>query len=219
MFMNPDLEYDKADRLQDNGPNYNAKRPTPECYEKLKVEALFQMAFLGAPMFFYGDEVGMYGADDPSCRKPMYWEELMPYDDPDERIVPGLREHYRRIIAIRNTYAALQLGSFETLLMKDSMRMYAFARTLGNETIVVVLNNSDKPHKLNVPVSWPDGSAIVRLDDPKECEIVDPPADQPKARPMVRPIAGRKASAKVADGKLKGITLPARSGAMFRLAD
>ncbi|HVP13665.1 MAG TPA: alpha amylase N-terminal ig-like domain-containing protein [Phycisphaerae bacterium] len=219
MFMNPDLEYDKADRLQDNGPNYNPNRPTPDCYHKLKLEVMFQMAFLGAPMFYYGDEVGMYGADDPSCRKPMYWEDLMPYDDPDERIVPGLRDHYRRMIAIRNTYPALQLGSFETLLMNDSLRMYAFARTLGNDTIVIVLNNSDKPHKLNVPVSWPTGSKIVRLDDPAECEIVGPPADQPKARPTVRPIDGHKPTVKVVDGKLKGIRLEPRTGAMFRLAE
>jgi cyclomaltodextrinase / maltogenic alpha-amylase / neopullulanase len=223
MFMNPDLEYDKANRLQDNGPDYNPARPTPECYHKLKLEVMFQMAFLGSPMVYYGDEVGMYGADDPSSRKPMYWEELMPYDDPDERIVPGLRDHYRRMIAIRNTNPALQLGSFETLLMKDSLRMYAFARTLGNDTIVIVLNNSDKPHKLDVPVSWPAGSKVVRLDDPAVCEVVDPPAAQPKARPTIRlkePRASASGSSpKVVDGRLKGITLEPRTGAMFRLAN
>jgi len=219
MFMNPDLEYDKANRLQDNGPNYNPAKPTPDCYEKLKLEVMFQMCFLGAPMVYYGDEVGMYGADDPSCRKPMYWEDLMPYDDPDERIVPGLRDHYRRMIAIHNAQPALQLGSFETLLVNDSQRMYAFARRLGDETIVVVLNNSDKPHKLNVPSPWPAEAVIVRLDDPASSEVVDPPADKPTARPMVRPIPGAKPTVNVVDGKLKGITLPPRSGAILKRAE
>ena len=219
MFMNPDLEYDKANRLQDNGPNYNPAKPTPDCYEKLKLEVMFQMCFLGAPMVYYGDEVGMYGADDPSSRKPMYWEDLMPYDDPDERIIPGLRDHYRRMIAIHNASPALQLGSFETLLANDSQRMYAFARTLGDETIVVVLNNSDKAHKLNVPSPWLAETVIVRLDDPASSEVVDPPADKPAARPTVRPIQGAKPTVKVVDGKLKGITLPPRSGAILRRAE
>src|SRR5262249_19841818 len=83
MLMNPDLEYDAANRLQDNGPHYNPSRPTPECYQKLKLMVMFQMTYLGAPMIWYGDEVGMFGADDPSCRKPMLWPDLMPHDDPD----------------------------------------------------------------------------------------------------------------------------------------
>jgi glycosidase len=229
MFMNPDLEYDKANRLQDNGPNYNPARPTPDCYEKLRLEAMFQMCFLGAPMVYYGDEVGMYGADDPSSRKPMYWEDLMPYDNPDERIVPGLRDWYRRLIAIRNTCPPLQLGSFETLLAKDSHRIYAFARTLDDQTVVVVLNNSDRPHKLDVPSPWPTDARIVRLDDPQACEVVDPPENAPQARPTIRlieplaPPAGspgsRKpvgsGSAKIVDGHLRGLTLPPRTGAIF----
>lgn len=219
MFMNPDLEYDKANRLQDNGPNYNPAKPTPDCYEKLKLEVMFQMCFLGAPMVYYGDEVGMYGADDPSCRKPMYWEDLMPYDDPDERIVPGLRDHYRRMIAIRNSHAALQLGSFETLLANDSLRMYAFARTLGDETIVVVLNNSDKPHRLNVPSPWPGGARIVRLDDPAACEVIEASKGDPKARPAVRLIEGHTSPIKSVDGRLKGITLGRRSGAILLRAE
>ncbi len=219
MFMNPDLEYDKANRLQDNGPDYNPARPTPDCYEKLKLEVMFQMCFLGAPMVYYGGEVGMYGADDPSSRKPMYWEDLMPYDDPDERIVPGLRDHFRRMIAIRNTHPALQLGSFETLLANDSLRMYAFARTLGDETIVVVLNNSDKPHRLNVPSPWPAEARIIRLDDPAAYEVVDASKDDPKARPAVRLIEGHKSPIKTVDGRLKGITLGPRSGVILRRAE
>lgn len=230
MFMNPDLEYDRANRLQDNGPNYNPAKPTPDCYEKLKLEVMFQMCFLGAPMIYYGDEVGMYGADDPSSRKPMYWEDLMPYDDPDERIVPGLRDHYRRMIAIRNTHPALQLGSFDTLLAKDSQRMYAFARTLGDQTVVVVLNNSDKPHKLDVPSPWPPNAKIARLDDPEAFEVVDPPPSDPKARPTIRlsgprgpaddeakrgPASTSRRMPRITDGRLKGITLGPRSGAIL----
>ncbi|MFH1419488.1 MAG: alpha amylase N-terminal ig-like domain-containing protein [Planctomycetota bacterium] len=219
MFMNPDLRYDAANRLQDNGPNYNSSRPTPDCYERLKAMVLFQMTFLGAPMVYYGDEVGMYGADDPTCRKPMYWEDLMPFDDPDERIVPGLRDFYRRMIAIRNAHPALQLGSLETLLAHDRNKVYAYCRSLGGESIVVVINNDKKPHKLDVPSPWPDGSRIVRLDDPNACEVIEPAADQPAARPTVRLIQGHDSPVKVAEGRLKGVMLSPRTGGIFMRVD
>ena len=34
------------------------------------------MTYRGAPMIYYGDEVGMWGADDPHDRKPMIWDNL-----------------------------------------------------------------------------------------------------------------------------------------------
>ncbi len=215
MFMNPDLEYDHSNRLQDNGPNYNEARPTAECYHKLKAMAAFQMTFLGAPMVYYGDEVGMFGADDPSDRKPMYWKDLMPYDDPDERIEPGLFDHYRRMIAIRNTYPALQLGSYQTLLAKDPIRLFAFARSLDGESVVIVVNNSDKRHRLDVPSPWADGSRIAALTDPKACDIVEPPADPPAARPGVRIKPNYRSPLTVEGGRLKGIMLEPRTTNVF----
>jgi glycosidase len=210
MFMNPDLEYDQANRHQDNGPHYHAGRPTEECYERLKLMVSFQMTFVGAPMVYYGDEVGMYGADDPSCRKPMLWEDLMPFDDPDERILPDLREHYRRMIAIRRTCEELQTGSFETLLVDDARGLLAFARVLGGRSVVVVLNNSGHGHRVDVPVPWPAGAKVVRLDDPRACEIVEP--ENPADRPTVRPVAGHRTSLRVEAGRLQG-TLVGRWGA------
>ncbi len=219
MFMNPDLEYDKSNRQQDNGPDYNVERPTPECYERLKPMVMFQMTFVGAPMFYYGDEVGMYGADDPSCRKPMYWEDLMPYDDPDESIIPGLRDFYRRMITIRNEHPALQLGSFETLLMHDRNKLYSYCRTLGDESIVIFINNDKKPHKLDVPSPWPDGSKIVRLDDPEACEVVAADPNDPAGRPTLKIVEGHKSKLKVDGGKLKGLTIPGKTGAIFKCVD
>ncbi|MBN2559549.1 MAG: alpha amylase N-terminal ig-like domain-containing protein [Phycisphaerae bacterium] len=218
MFMNPDLEYDKANRLQDSNPNYNAAKPTPDCYDRLKPMVTLQMTFLGAPMFFYGDEVGMYGPDDPSCRKPMLWPELMPYDDPDERIEQDLYEHYRRMIAIRNSIPALQLGTYETLLAEMSRGIFAFSRTLGDETIVAVFNNSNRARKLDVPVPWSAGSAVLRLDDPAACEVVDPPVGDPTARPTLRPVDGYASPLKVVDGHLRGMTLGPRTAGVFQLA-
>lgn len=215
MFMNPDLEYDQANRPQDNGPNYNPARPTRECYERLKLMVTHQLTYLGAPMIYYGGEVGMYGADDPSCRKPMLWPELLPYDDPDERIEQDVLEHHRRMIAIRNTYPALQVGSLDTLMTDDGKGIYAYARSLDGESVVVVLNNSGQQHRLDVPSPWPDGSIIVRLDDANEAEIVMPAEGDLKARPGIRAKNPHHRHVRVEGGHLRGMMLHAYSGAVL----
>ncbi|MFQ5412107.1 MAG: alpha-glucosidase C-terminal domain-containing protein, partial [Phycisphaerae bacterium] len=175
----------------------------------------FQMTYLGAPMVYYGDEVGMYGADDPNDRKPMLWADRMPYDDPNERIEQDVFEHYRRMIAIRNSLPALQLGSFRPLLADDAKGVFAFARSLDTETIVVVLNNGDRPYPLDIPVPWADGSTAVRMDDPKACEIASPSKKNPASRPMARPVRGRPSPLKVTNGRLRGITLEPYTGGVF----
>jgi cyclomaltodextrinase len=61
----------KADNRQ-----YDVRKPTEAEYRIQQLMALFQFTYVGAPMVYYGDEVGMWGANDPDCRKPMVWEEL-----------------------------------------------------------------------------------------------------------------------------------------------
>jgi glycosidase len=215
MFMNPDIPYDRENRIQDNGPKYNPARPTSDCYRRMRLMVTFQMTFLGAPMVYYGDEVGMYGADDPSNRKPMLWPDLMPYDDPAEKIETEVFDHHRRMIAIRNTCPALRLGLFQVLATDDAKGIFAFARTLGNKSVVVVINNSDHARRLDVPVPWPDDTHLIRLDDPQACRLVEPPADAPTARPTVQQVKGFRSKLRVRDGRLQGGRLAPRSGGVF----
>ena len=100
MAHNSDRAYDHANRVQDNGPQYDNAKPSPEEYARACLTALLQMTYVGAPMVYYGDEVGMWGADDPTCRKPMLWEDLAPYDKPEENFVmKDQLAYYKQIIA------------------------------------------------------------------------------------------------------------------------
>lgn len=136
--------------------NYNARKPNEEEYAIQKLFAVFQMTYVGAPMLYYGDEAGMWGANDPDCRKPMVWDDIL-YDD--ERFMPDqtlrspdkvtvnkdLLEHYKKLIAIRNAHPELQTGSIETLVTDDEQDVYGFRRILDNNVTNVYLNNSGKP--------------------------------------------------------------------------
>jgi glycosidase len=153
MAHNPDRRYDDQNRVQDNGPNYDNSRPTPAAYARAKLAALVQMTYLGAPMIYYGDEVGMWGADDPTCRKPMLWKDLEPYEQPDENY--AMEDHltyYRRIVALRNAHPALRTGTLQTLLTDDAADVWAFLRRDENEALLVAVNASDREAEVTVPM-------------------------------------------------------------------
>jgi glycosidase len=156
-IKNPDRPYDGNNRLQDaSGKNYDAARPLPEHYQVMKLMTAFQFAWLGAPMVYYGNEAGMFGADDPSNRKPMLWKDLEPYENPkDDFVMDDMLEFFKRCIAIRNTFPALRIGEIKTVLADDAQDLYAFERSLPNEDnsrIIAVINNSPQPKTAAIPV-------------------------------------------------------------------
>jgi len=153
MAHNPDRAYDHANRLQDNGPNYSNAKPAPDEYARVRLTALLQMTYVGAPMVYYGDEVGMWGADDPTNRKPMLWKDLQPYEKPEENFV--MEDHldwYKRVIALRNAHPALRTGAFRTLLADDQADVWAFLRCNEDEQLIVALNASTEAREVAVPL-------------------------------------------------------------------
>ncbi|PIQ20896.1 MAG: alpha-amylase [Cytophagales bacterium CG18_big_fil_WC_8_21_14_2_50_42_9] len=143
-----------------NNKNYNARKPTAEHLQIQKLIAAFQLLYLGSPMIYYGDEVGMWGANDPDCRKPMVWADKK-YDpetyNPDQsRHEPDvvafnqdLFNWYQKFIALRAKYPAIKRGDFTTLATDDAQKLYAFRRKLGNEEVIVVVNRSNQPVVFN----------------------------------------------------------------------
>lgn len=142
-------------RIQDNNPSYDSSEPAQASYDILKQIATFQMMWVGAPMVYYGDEVGMYGADDPTNRMPMWWEDLMPYDNPTYRIHNDLLNHYQRMIAIRNSFPALRTGGARILLTDDDRELFIFERRDAENRVIIALNNRSLSQ--TVRLSLPEG--------------------------------------------------------------
>jgi glycosidase len=153
----------------ENG-QYDPRKPTEEELASQKLFAVLQMTYVGAPMIYYGDEVGMWGANDPDCRKPMVWDDLVYEDEvtlpdgskkaePDKvEVNRDLLEHYRKLIALRRDLPSLRRGSFETVLIDDERQLYGFRRKLNDEEVLVILNNSDEKQEaaLEVAGKWQD---------------------------------------------------------------
>ncbi|MHC5111564.1 MAG: alpha-amylase family glycosyl hydrolase [Planctomycetota bacterium] len=150
MAHNPDRDYDRMNR-SGRDSDYDNTKPPEAAYRRARLVALLQMTYVGAPMIYYGDEVGMWGADDPECRKPMLWSDLGPYDAPGQNSV--MEDHlawYRRLIAIRRQHGSLRTGSFETLLINDDADTWVFLRRSDDDQVLVVVNASDEARRVAV---------------------------------------------------------------------
>lgn len=161
-LMNSGILYDHMGSPKDN-PSYDVRKPGPRELMVQKLMALFQMTYVGAPMIYYGTETGMWGADDPDCRKPMLWSDYR-YDD--EKSHPfnldrasdsntfnkELFQWYSKLIKLRNSEPALRSGAFEPVSTPDGSGVLTFRRVEAGEQIVVVLNNSWTAQRITIPV-------------------------------------------------------------------
>ena len=173
-IVNPDLGYrdwgtcfSRSQVL--NNSAYEVRKPAPEEIQRMKLAVLFQMTYLGAPMVYYGDEAGLWGANDPCCRKPMLWPEL-PCDveaghphggtrAPDETAFNhDLFAYYRTLIHARRGHSELMLGDYATLLADDARQVFVFSRTFNGRSAIVIINNSDQSQCVAWPSDWPSGA-------------------------------------------------------------
>ena len=181
--------YHAASKAVEN-PAYDPRKPNAEEVAVQRLIALFMMTYVGAPMIYYGDEVGMWGANDPCCRKPMLWPELT-YEpeayrpDGSRRTAPDavavdhdLYETYRRLIQLRRDNPALSLGDFETVLVDEARSLYAYRRGHAGRSLFVVLNNSGRTQRVDLPLPagrWSDllesGRTIVAREGHAEVEV------------------------------------------------
>ena len=119
MLLNPDRPFDRSNQIQ-RADDYDPVGLTPST-SRQRLIALLQMTYVGAPMIYYGDEVGMWGADDPTNRQPMIWRDLEPYDRPEEVFFDeGHFAVYRELVALRRAHAALRMGSFRTVITDEA---------------------------------------------------------------------------------------------------
>lgn len=170
MIVNPDRKYDTD--ANENNPDYSPAKPSAADYEKLKLIAAFQMTYRGAPMIYYGDEAGMWGADDPHDRKPMIWGNLK-YDDEVIDSSSGfhtgfgrykveqnkdLLDFYKKIISIHDKNKALREGNIQFLYSNDEKSTLAFKRTFEDETAIIVFNTGIQTDEFKIPLNFSKAS-------------------------------------------------------------
>ena len=116
--------------LTDNHDTSRLASQVPDPVDRRLVEAM-HFTLPGAPVIYYGTELGMEGIGDPASRAPMRWD-LETDSNPNLAWI-------RKLIAIRKARPALRYGDFAAL---DTDKLLSYVRTTGKigETTLVVVN-------------------------------------------------------------------------------
>jgi glycosidase len=100
--------------------------------KRLKLAAAFQFTFVGAPVIYYGDEVGMSGGNDPGCRAPMCFDDKVPD--------PGLLNFFKQLVSLRKNTPALSRGRYRLVAADDETGLFTFERAVEGQKVRVCLN-------------------------------------------------------------------------------
>ena len=153
-----------------NNPGYCWQKPDERAWRLVRMAAVLQMAYVGTPFIYYGTEAGMWGANDPDCRKPMLWDDLA-YDPefmgPDgKRVGPNemkfdrnLHAFYRAAISLRRNTPVLNAGEFRWLATDDAANTFAFERSGGASRAIAMFNRGESRQTVRCPApdGWPEG--------------------------------------------------------------
>lgn len=139
-----------------------------------RVCAALQMASLGMPVIYYGEEVARGGHDWPFNRNDMPWGA--------KDVKPGagiardeaMRDFYKQLIALRKAHPALRRGDYQ-LLMQPADPVLAFGRrdAASGDHVLVLANRDAEPREADIaaPAGWPaaarellGGAAVATAD-------------------------------------------------------
>ncbi len=147
-FYNPN-KY-KYQALPRDNSSYKTGKPDPETYKRLKLYLVWLFTTVGAPQIWNGEEMGMWGEDDPDCRKPLWWKEFKfdaeyrnNYQAGEKTFDPvGFNQEqfdfYKKLIHLRKANPLLSKGKFDFMLAEGSKLVYK--RSDGKNELIVMIN-------------------------------------------------------------------------------
>ena len=198
-FINGSREFDTNNEEIDTYLGIKPDILDASTLAKYKMATLLQFVLSGNQSIYYGSERFMWGGDVPHNRKPMIWEELMPYEDEsdiiskyssqktvlDTKVVydevenkirykslldKSMSEHYKNIIKIRNEYKELiKYGQMEK--MSANANILVFSKSYNNEIIIFAINKSSKEEKVILEIGR--GKELVNIADGSKKDILD----------------------------------------------
>ena len=127
--------------------------PSAEVVREMRMMLLHQFTFTSAPHIWSGDELGMWGADDPDCRKPILWEDV---EHRPQVFTPDGQRHepipvkpdtemfnfQRKLIALRKKRPDWSRGQLNYILANDNAMTLAYRRKLDDQETFVAFNLS-----------------------------------------------------------------------------
>lgn len=110
-------------------------------YDKLFLMHTFNFTIPGIPVVFYGDEIGLTGANDPDCRRMM---RFTGWNNREKK----LWNEVATLAHLRSEHPALIYGDFINL--QNTENSWVYARKYFNQEAIVFINNSKEAKTFDV---------------------------------------------------------------------
>ena len=107
----------------------------------LHIALTIQMTLPGAPMLYYGDEVGLLGETDPDCRRCFPWKEA----DQNQQVL----KKFKTLIHLRRNHPCFRYGSPQTLAYFNGV--YVYRQAYKEDEAIVILNPREGISNLRIP--------------------------------------------------------------------
>jgi glycosidase len=158
-FYNPN-KY-KFQSTPNDDSTYLTGKPDAETYKRLQLYLVHLFTSVGAPHIWNGEEMGMWGADDPHCRKPLMWKEYNFEPETRNNFLHGKKSYdpvgfnqeqfdwYKKLIRIRKENPVLANGDIEFVVADGKKLEY---RRFDKDTeIIVFFNMESSKQNFTVP--------------------------------------------------------------------
>jgi len=127
--------------------------------DALKMAAMFQMTFEGAPSIYYGTEIGMEGENDPDCRRPMRWDK----NSWDNEVY----DFYKKVIGLRHENIEFRQGDVTFI---DHEHVLIYKKNHKDLESIVFMNRTDEKHIIQIEAT---AQSIQDLMEDQQYEIKD----------------------------------------------
>lgn len=122
--------------------------------QRLKLAALFEFGYAGAPTIYYGDEAGVTGSKDPDCRR------TYPWGNEDESLV----SFYETIGSVRENNKELFSYGDLTTLYTGAEGVYVYGRSYEDEHAIVAINPTNTDAKVTIDLKEFTGNGTKFID-------------------------------------------------------
>ncbi len=160
LAVNPDGQYDHKGNARDT-KNFDVRKPNDVEYKRIKLAYGIQFTIPGAPHVYYGDEAGMWGGDDPDCRKPAVWQNIE-YEPETTHPFSNVRsidsvkfgqamfDWIKKLAYIRSNNKVLSLGEIKFEIIDHDKDIIAYKRFLNSEEIIIIINRNGSNYNIDL---------------------------------------------------------------------